>query len=234
MKYIFLIFFTYCNSLNLLAQASMPATYPQYTQTGNPQQDDRNYAQAKEAWIKANPAEYAKVVQYAAQNAISYEVPTPKPAPKGDLVIGEKPIAAKQGEVSYEQREKDRRNYWEVKIATMQASMATQIVSNDAQEPMSMYALNPSIKITPYLESIFQRMKEGEFPGNMMQFDSDEQQKQARTTWIMQNADLYQLFVWATKSPDGKIYINKKEYEQASPSLKKEIDAATNNFVIAD
>jgi hypothetical protein len=39
----------------------VPADFPKYTDTGNPQQDNQKYTAAKQAWIAANPAVYEKM-----------------------------------------------------------------------------------------------------------------------------------------------------------------------------
>jgi hypothetical protein len=46
----------------LKAQAPKSEGKPTYVETGNQAVDEANYARAKEAWIKDNPAEYQKIV----------------------------------------------------------------------------------------------------------------------------------------------------------------------------
>ncbi len=52
----------------------LPADFPKYTDTGNPQQDNQKYTAAKQAWIAANPAVYEKMneqSELAPQNNIA-------------------------------------------------------------------------------------------------------------------------------------------------------------------
>ena len=86
--------------------------------------------------------------------------------------------------------------------------------------------------ITPYMESIFLRIKEAEFPGDMMQLSNNQSQQSARNKWIGENADLYQLFIWAMQTIDGKIRITQKEAQQLSPALMQEIKSNINEYII--
>lgn len=211
-------------------EGTLPASFPKYIDTGNPDQDARRYDAAKQVWIAANKDAYQTINDQAAQNAIDYSVPTPMPAQResGDNIGN---IPNKGHEITYEEREKARLAYEKAKAEAEQQQALPQETKQD-QEVLTMFNLNKKLQMTPYLESIFRRMKESEFPGNMMQFDSKDEQKQARTEWIMQNEDLYQLFVWATQSTDGKIHLSDKEFQQLSPGLKKEIEHYAGNFVI--
>lgn len=42
-------------------EKTMPNDYPKYIDTGNPQQDNQKYTEAKRVWITANPQAYAKM-----------------------------------------------------------------------------------------------------------------------------------------------------------------------------
>ena len=59
----------------------LPADFPKYVDTGNPQQDNQKYIATKQAWIAANPAVYEKIVaqqQATSKNKLEAEI---SPAP---------------------------------------------------------------------------------------------------------------------------------------------------------
>lgn len=220
---------------NATDHQALPASFPKYTDTGNTEKDTRQYETAKQAWIAANKQAYEELNEQSAKNAIDYDVPTPMPAMRDNSTgVAAEAMPSKGPETTYEEREKARLAYQQAKAqnAAAQQGIADAENTTQDQEVLGMLAVNKDLKMTPYLESIFQRMKDNEFPGNMMTFVDSEQQKQARTTWIMQNEDLYQLFVWASQSTDGKIHLSDKEYEQLSEVLKEEIRLYPNEYII--
>lgn len=183
-------------------------------------------AAAKTQWIAAHPTEYKAL---NSQPATDYTITTPQPAEIDGADFNTK----QQIEAEWQAREAKHQTWLQQQAAKQEAErLAVQETSAAALTvDAPMFALKSPTR-TPYMEHIFLRLKEAEFPGDMMQLSSSETQMQARTRWIEKHEDLYQLFVWATQTPDGKIYLTQKEVEQLSDSLKKEIKTSPTNFII--
>ncbi|MBX7241493.1 MAG: hypothetical protein K1X92_07075 [Bacteroidia bacterium] len=65
--------------LNGFTQSVLPEGYPKLMDTGNPVEDHKKYDAAKQAWIAANPAAYAKIIadgQNSSTSSLVEVVPT--------------------------------------------------------------------------------------------------------------------------------------------------------------
>lgn len=218
-------------SVSLLSQ-NTNADFPVFLNTGDPAKDADSYTKAKNQWINEHPDEYKKLNE---SNTNSIMVPIPEIA---EQVVQEFDSIA-TNKIYDRTKEVELRNKKEAerfeKLSTMyQLQMdSEQLRIRDSSQPESMFQLK-SPTVTNYMESVLIRIKEAEFPGNLMSFNSDSEQQEARKNWIQTNSDLYQLFVWVISTPDGKIKITKKEYNQLSPQLKSEVDNNISEYLLID
>lgn len=202
----------------------LPADYPKYVG------DDAAYAKAKADWIATHADEY-KVLQ---QSTINPNIPIPTMAvqSEGTGNTSTRTYDRKQEEALQKQHEELQQAWFaQQQIILAQERAALEQDENKLVTEEPMFKIK-SPTITPYMESIFLRIKEAEFPGDMMQLSNNQSQQSARNKWIGENADLYQLFIWAMQTIDGKIRITQKEAQQLSPALMQEIKSNINEYII--